>query len=355
MTNSLLILGGGGFIGTTFYQKYKDNFDKIIVFDWFKGPTHKNNNYLINKLKSEIRNKDVIINDDIFNIYSYKDILKDVDNIIILNADTGTGNSFYEPYQNTLYNSSILTFCFEFFNKNDFKFSNIIFSSSRAVYGEGNWMSSSGKVEISRSNYLKSGQLICPNSNESLKLKSFDEGQFIKPLSVYALNKVFNESFLEIINQNNNTNISILRFQNVYGVGQSMTNPYTGVLNWFSKNLLNNLPVEIYERGLIQRDFVHVDDVVDSIYLSILNNSGFNIYNIGSGKPIDLTSVAEIMKVNYNSKSKIEIVNKFRDGDVLGAFSDNLKASKILNYQPKIELSVGLNNYCDWFKYEYEK
>ena len=116
-----------------------------------------------------------------------------------------------------------------------------------------------------------------------------------------------------------------------------------------------NLPVEIYERGLIQRDFVHVDDVVDSIYLSILNNSGFNIYNIGSGKPIDLTSVAEIMKVNYNSKSKIEIVNKFRDGDVLGAFSDNLKASKILNYQPKIELSVGLNNYCDWFKYEYEK
>jgi len=355
MTNNLLILGGGGFIGTNFYQKYKNNFNKVIIFYWFKGPTHYNNNYLINKLKGEIRKEDTIINDDIFNIQSYKSILKNIDHIIILNADTGTGNSFYEPYQNTFYNSSILTYCFEFFNKNNFEFSNIIFSSSRAVYGEGNWMSSNGKVEISRSNYLNSGKLTCPNSNETLELKSFNEDQILNPLSVYALNKAFNESFLKIINQNKSSNTSILRFQNVYGVGQSMTNPYTGVLNWFSKSLLNNSPVEIYERGLIQRDFVHVDDVVDSIYLSILNNSGFNIYNIGSGQAIDLTSVAETLKVNYNSKSKIEIVKKYRDGDVLGAFSDNFKASKILNYQPKVELSVGLNNYCEWFKYEFKK
>ena len=105
MTNNLLILGGGGFIGTNFYQKYKNNFNKVIIFDWFKGPTHYNNNYLINKLKGEIRKEDTIINDDIFNIQSYKSILKNIDHIIILNADTGTGNSFYEPYQNTFYNT----------------------------------------------------------------------------------------------------------------------------------------------------------------------------------------------------------------------------------------------------------
>jgi dTDP-L-rhamnose 4-epimerase len=353
MTNNLLILGGGGFIGTTFYQKYKDSFSKIIVFDWFKGPTHHNNNYLINKLKSVLRKKDLIINDDIFNIQSYKSILKDIDNVIILNADTGTGNSFYEPYQNTLYNSSILTYCFEFFNKNNFEFSNIIYTSSRAVYGEGNWYTSEGKAKLSRTNYLKTGKLKCDKTNKSIFLKSFEENQPLNPLSVYGLNKVFSESFLKIINENHDVNTSILRFQNVYGVGQSMTNPYTGVLNWFSSSFSSNSTVEIYEKGLIQRDFVHVNDVVDSIYLSIKNNFGYNIYNIGSGKPVDLTEVAQKLKFNYNSKSKIKIVDKYRNGDVLGAFSDNKKASKLLKYKPKVKLDSGLEEYCAWFKSEY--
>ncbi len=354
MTNkNLLVLGGGGFIGTTFYKKFKYKFDQIIVYDWFEGPTHNENNFLFNSLKNNLKKKDQIIRDDIYNIKSYKNLLSDISNLVILNADTGTGNSFFKPFQNTYYNSTILTYCFEFFNENNFNFSNIIYASSRAVYGEGNWYSSEGKAKISRTNYLKTGLLNCDNTNKSIFLKSFEETQALDPLSIYGLNKVFSESFLKIINENRHVNTSILRFQNVYGVGQSMTNPYTGVLNWFSSSFLNNSTVEIYEKGLIQRDFVHVNDVVESIYLSLKNNLGYNIYNIGSGKPVFLTDVAQKLKHNYKSKSKIEIVDKYRNGDVLGAFSDNEKANKILKYKPMVKLESGLEEYCDWFNSEY--
>jgi dTDP-L-rhamnose 4-epimerase len=355
MKNNLIIFGGGGFIGTTYYSLFKNNFDRIVIVDWFKEPTHSDP-YLRNSIYLELRKNDIIICCDIYEFEKYSKYLNDSNFIYILNADTGTGNSFFNPYDSTNYNSNVLAFLAQKIlqSKIDLNSLSIFFASSRAVYGEGYWnCQKHGKQNINRDQYINDNiGPLCNICNSNLILKSFEECQELNPQSVYGLNKYFSEKILTLLFEGRVKKLGIIRFQNVYGVGQSRTNPYTGVLNWFSAKLLNDEKIEIFENGFIRRDFVNVLDVAYSIHMSMIieNNKNYFIYNVGSGQDILLLEVASFLKKVFKSNSEIILTNNFREGDILGAFSSNELIKKDIGFVCGVSLEKGLEDFANWYK-----
>ena len=140
-----------------------------------------------------------------------------------------------------------------------------------------------------------------------------------------------------------------LRFQNVYGPGQSLTNPYTGILSVFSNLILNKKEINIFEDGLESRDFVYIDDVVESIYLSLINdNANDKSYNVGTGIATTVNEVATILQKCYNIDIPTTISGNYRLGDIRHNFADISLIQKDLNWSPKVDINKGLQNFSKW-------
>lgn len=354
MTNKLIIFGGGGFIGSTYFLEYGNTFNQVVVIDWFNKPTHSDR-FLKNRLhQGQITTENLtIIEGDIFEEKYYAEHLIDATHLLILNADTGTGISFLTPYHSTNYNSNILSFLIEKIKKynNDLSQLSVIFTSSRAVYGEGVWACSKhGEVEIYRSKYLAEKNISCPFCAAQLTLTGTCENDRTDPLSVYGANKLFSENLLKLLLVDEVRKLIILRPQNVYGLGQSRRNPYTGLINWFSESLINHEDIEIYEQGLIIRDFIEIRDVTRAIQMCFFNcDDNFDVFNLGSGVPTTLIELAEVLKEIFNSNSEIKITDKYRKGDVIGALSNNQRIQSKTSFSSQIGLREGLKRYSDWF------
>jgi dTDP-L-rhamnose 4-epimerase len=143
------------------------------------------------------------------------------------------------------------------------------------------------------------------------------------------------------------------RYQNVYGPGQSLKNPYTGILSIFSTNMLLNQPVNIFEDGEESRDFVYIDDVVDATILGLeKKEADYQIFNVGNGKNITVKQVAEILKSHYNSNSDINVSGNFRLGDIRHNYADISKINTLLGFVPKYDFESGIKLFTNWVKTE---
>ncbi len=142
-----------------------------------------------------------------------------------------------------------------------------------------------------------------------------------------------------------------LRFQNVYGPGQSLSNPYTGILSIFSTRILNNNPINIFEDGQEGRDFVYIDDVVDATILSI-EKEGANgqAFNIGSGYPTSVLEVAQTLIRAYQSDTKVNISGNFRLGDIRHNYADLTKSRELLGFEPAFSFDKGITHFVNWVK-----
>ena len=308
----ILITGGAGFIGTKICNKIKDKFE-IIVLDNFSEQIHGKNPKLIEGVEYFIG--------DVTNINDWEKVmLKNPDYIIHLAAETGTGQSMDEitRYINTnVVGTSIML---EFLNKNDNNVKKMILSSTRAVYGDG--INSVNNVDL-------------------------------QPKSVYGLSKLNQEHLIRVSSK---IPYTILRYQNVFGDGQSLHNPYTGIISIFSNLLIKNEPVTIFDNGLPTRDFIYVDDVVDATLECIFNeNSNYEIYDIGTGNDSKIIDVAYKLKELLNSNSNILVSDYHRDGDIIHAKGDISKIKNELGWVSKYDLNFGLNEFVYWFKNEVNK
>ena len=161
------------------------------------------------------------------------------------------------------------------------------------------------------------------HAGEVLKAVATDESSKIHPISIYGITKQVQEQLVLNVCKSIGVAGVSLRFQNVYGPGQSLTNPYTGILSVFSNLILNKKPINIFEDGLESRDFVYIDDVVNSIYLSIINETANdNSYNVGTGIATTVLEVAEILQECYGIKVPTTISGNYRLGDIRHNFAD---------------------------------
>jgi dTDP-L-rhamnose 4-epimerase len=303
----LLVTGGAGFIGTHLVNKLK-NEHEITIFDNFLEQVH-------GKIPKKISGVDYVIG-DVANIQDWEIAMSSNPDIIIhLASDTGTGQSMDEiiRYCNTnIMGTSIMI---DILNKKENNVKKVILSSSRAVYGDEN-------NSISNCN--------------------------INPKSIYGVTKLTQEL---LIKTSLKIPYTILRYQNVYGDGQSLNNQYTGIISIFSKKLQKNESIEVYDQGIPTRDFIYVGDVVEITSECIFNKKSNNkIYNVGTGESTKILDVVNKLKELYESESKIEITSFHRDGDVIHAIGDISETFKDLNWSHKYSLDYGLNKIVEWVK-----
>jgi len=194
-------------------------------------------------------------------------------------------------------------------------------------------------------------ECICPICRGPVIPMPTDEDSNLTPSSFYGATKLTQEILLKTVCLSKGISLSILRFQNVYGPGQSLKNPYTGILSIFSTQILNGKNLNIYEDGKESRDFVYVDDVVNACILSLdYNLQNPLVLNIGSGMQKSVSEVASKLLYEYNSNISVEISGDFRLGDIRHNFADILNARNSIKYQPIIDFEVGFKIFCDWVK-----
>lgn len=353
---NILITGGSGFIGSEIVnQLYNEKGCNVTVLDSMTEQIHGQdwqNSYLYKSIKGKCN----FIKGSVCDLSILQKAIEDCDIIIHLAAETGTGQSMYQinQYNETnIMGTSNLFQAISLAGKKS-KVKKIILSSSRSVYGEGKYeCPDCGVIYPNGRNKQKmlSGDynFYCPECGKKMNLLPTTEDSAIKPASLYAYTKYAQEMMLKTMCPAMGIDYTIFRFQNVYGVGQSLKNPYTGILSVFSTLMLENKPVNIFEDGLESRDFVNVIDIARGVIASINNaRSNGQTINLGSGINTSVIEIAEILKKHYSSHSVIKITGDFRIGDIAHNKADITKAKELLDFQPSIKLESGLKNFCSW-------
>lgn len=353
---NILITGGCGFIGTEIVKQLNNigNY-KIVVLDSMTKQIH-GENWEESYLYKSIKGKCTFVKADIRDFEAVQKAVNGVECVIHLAAETGTGQSMYQINQYNEVNimgTSNLIQAISLAGKNS-TVKKIILSSSRSVYGEGQYhCSNCGDVYPNgrKKEQMLAGDfhLYCEKCETQLKLIKTTENSKIQPNSLYAFTKYAQEKMLETMCPALGIDYTIFRFQNVYGMGQSLKNPYTGILSIFSTLMLENKPINIFEDGLESRDFINVKDIAAGVIASINNEkSNSEIINLGSGVGTSVIEIASLLKKIYSSKSQLNVTGDFRLGDIAHNIADISKAKEILGFKQTINLDEGLTAFCNW-------
>lgn len=352
MKKNILITGGAGFIGIkTALEFVKDGYN-ITIMDNLSAQIHGENPSLPKTLLENCN----FIKGDVRIRKDWIKSLKNIDVICHFAAETGTGQSMYKIQQYTEVNINGTSIMLDILTSEKHSVEKVILASSRAIYGEGKYYCRTHGVVYPKTrnkdnmnNRLYDPQ--CSYCNKELKLLATDENSLINPTSIYGITKQAQEQLIVTTCSALDIPYVSLRFQNVYGPGQSLKNPYTGILSIFSTLILNNKDINVFEDGKESRDFIYIDDVVASIKLSLENeNANYNIFNVGSGKSVDVEMIANSLIRLYSKNINVIISGDYRVGDIRHNYADLTKIKSRLNFSPNITFEVGLKYFVHWVK-----
>ena len=351
---NILISGGAGFIGSNLTKKLVSKGYNITILDNLSKQIHGKDQK--SELYNSIKEISTFILGDVCNEEDWKKSLKGQDAVIHLAAETGTGQSMYEISRyndvNILGTSHLLDFLAN--NKNSVK--KLIIASSRSIYGEGKYKCENHGVVYPNdrivSNMMKGKfDLFCDACGSELNLMPTDENSKIHPSSIYGITKQQQEQMTLLMGKSLGIPAVALRYQNVYGPGQSLSNPYTGILSIFSTRMLNGNDIDIYEDGEESRDFVFIDDVVEATILALeKEEANHQIFNVGSGETTSVSQVANSLKKLYDSNVNISIGGSFRLGDIRHNYADLNKIKNLLGFTAKFDFQTGISRFADWVK-----
>jgi len=358
MSPLVLITGGCGFIGRHLSRLLVSNGFPVRILDTLSPQIHGSvpdglswlDNSSIDFLRGSVTDK-----------YDVERALTGVTAVVHLASETGTGQSMYEiarySYVNTHGTAQLLE---ALASMPDQSVERVVLASSRSVYGEGAYTCTSCATSASRFTPppRSAEQLachcwnpICSTCGAELVAVPTRESDPVRPASVYAATKYAQEDLVRIVCQSIGVDHAILRFQNVYGEGQSLKNPYTGILSIFSTRIRRGLDLPIFEDGLESRDFVHVEDVARSIVSAISSPTPIgDIVNIGSGVGISVIDVARQLMNALEIEVPMRITGQFRIGDIRHNIADISRFSMLLPGGPQISLSEGLSRFAKWVK-----
>jgi len=336
---NILVTGGAGFLGCRLAAKLAHQANSFVVVDNLVSQVHPQ------QLRpQELSDSAQLVIADVTERSTWTNVFKTFrpDIVVHFAAETGTGQSLREATKHGRANVIGLTELLDALALADHLPEQIVLPSSRAVYGEGAWKTSSGEVFYpgQRSNaQLSRGQW----DFDGVPLPSVCGQTKENPTSIYGATKLAQENILKSWSFALGVPFTILRLQNVYGPGQSPFNPYTGIVILFSRLAKSKRAIQLYEDGLITRDFVFIDDVIDALVKSIETAppSGHRELDIGSGSITTLTEMAEMI-IELHKAPPAVVCGKYRNGDVRHAGCDISAAAKELGWSPKWSLADGL-------------
>ncbi len=347
---NILITGGAGFIGSNLALKLIEKGYKVTVLDNLSPQIHTSNSPLYNSIKDKVR----FIKGTVLSYDDWKNALEEIDVVVHLAAETGTGQSMYEIEKYTDVNIKGTSIFLDILANEKHSVKKMIVASSRAIYGEGKYECSSCGIvypnerkdeDMSKGDFT----VKCPTCNANAKLLATDENSKIHPSSIYGITKQVQEQMFMVMGKTLNIPALAFRYQNVYGAGQSLSNPYTGILSIFSTRIKNGNDINIFEDGKESRDFVYIDDVVDATILGIeKDEANYEVFNVGLGLAIDVNKVASTLVKEYKSNSKISISGNYRLGDIKDNYADLTKIQTKLGFEPKVSFEEGIKRFTKW-------
>jgi dTDP-L-rhamnose 4-epimerase len=347
----VLITGGAGFIGTRLARALLVAGHSLTIIDNFSPQIHGENDSLPADLQSEV----ALVRGDVRDRAVWEATLPGHHAVVNLAAETGTGQSMYEVALYEQVNLAGTALLYEVLAKNaGLQVERIVVASSRAVYGEGAYRCPTDGVVYPqpRSNADKKIGLfdpLCPACNRPCTSVPTPESAPFQPSSFYGLTKQVQEQMTLLFGPVLGIPSFALRYQNVYGPGQSLKNPYTGILAIFSNLARLGEDINVFEDGQESRDFVFIDDVVQAT-AACLHSKETTPYavNVGSGERISVMHVAQAVNRFFGSRCKVSVNGAFREGDIRHGLADLTRASGILKYRPQVNFEKGLSRFLAW-------
>jgi dTDP-L-rhamnose 4-epimerase len=350
-----LITGGAGFIGSNLARKLLSQGHSVVILDNLSPQVHGKNAKFPKELtqncecfEGDIRDEDLLVR-----------IIPSVEGVLHMVSETGMGQSMYqvEKYADVnVRGTGILLDVLARLGKNSCE--KILIPSTSRVYGEGlyrcenhgEFYPNSRSREDLEKGIFSHRCTFCGDNMTPVKNR---EAQKPIPTSIYGVTKLAQEQMVAVFCHAHKIPVSILRYQNVYGPGQSLLNPYTGVLNVFAQQIQNGVTPEIYEQGHPIRDFINIEDVVSCTLKAFFSeNLVEKILNVGYGEVVSIVQVAEIMMNKMGMEGSPQTCKKYRVGDVLHGCADMDLTNKTLNWSGQINIEQGVGSFVDYLKDE---
>lgn len=350
----VLITGGAGFIGSHIALKLIEKGYEVTVLDNLLEQIHGIDPNKTSPLYCSIKDKVRFIKGDVCNQELLWDVLEDVDYVIHLAAETGTGQSMYEIKRYIDVNIGGTALLLDLLTNRKNHVKRVVVAESRAIYGEGKYYCEKcGDVyptERKDEDMAKGDfECHCPNCGGKVKLVATTEDSAIHPSSVYGIGKQVQGQLVHLICKNIGIESVSFRYQNVYGPGQSLTNPYTGILSIFSNRIKSHKGINIFEDGKETRDFVYIDDVVDATIAGMeVPEANGHVFNVGTGIATDVLTVAQTLCKHYGIDVPLTVSGNYRLGDIRHNYADITLAKQILGFQPKWTFDAGIKQFTEW-------
>lgn len=351
---NVLITGGAGFIGSNIVLKLIAKGYGVTVLDSLSEQIHGASPEFTSPLYRKIKDKVVFIKGDVNNRADWEQALVEIDYVIHLAAETGTGQSMYEIKKYVDTNIGGTALLLDILTNTKHRVKRIVVAESRAIYGEGKYYCPQcGDVyplERKDEDMAKGDfECKCPKCGGEVRLVATTEDSTIHPSSVYGISKQVQGQLVHLVCKSIGVESVSFRYQNVYGPGQSLANPYTGILSIFSTRIKNGNGINIFEDGKETRDFVYIEDVVDATILGMeVPEANGHVFNIGTGVAIDVFTVAKTLCEKYGVNVPITVSGNYRLGDIRHNYADITAARQILAFEPKWNFSDGIEQFTSW-------
>lgn len=350
----ILITGGAGFIGSHLTDHLINEGNQVRIMDSLHPQIHPDS-----QLPPYLNKNAEFVKGDVTNREDWKKALEGVDGVVHFAAAVGVGQSMYEVERYVKVNSLGTSIFLDILANETHTVKKMLIAGSMTAIGEGIYRckicNSTLQPSIRKVKNLEKGlwEPLCPTCHSSLTAVPTDETALLKSPSIYAITKKNQEEQVLSIGKNYGIPAVSLRFFNVFGPRQSLSNPYTGVTAIFLSRVKNNQPPVINEDGLQSRDFVSVFDVVSACHLALTKDkANYEIFHVGSGIPTSILEVAHMTIALTNSTVKPEITRKFRKSDVRHCFADTSKIQKVLGWKAQKTFEQGMKDLYDWAKDE---
>jgi dTDP-L-rhamnose 4-epimerase len=342
-----LVTGGAGFIGSHLVRRLVADGSDVVVLDSLAAQVHGDD-------PPGLPEGVELIQGNVGDPECVDRALEGVDRVVHLAAAVGVGQSMYEIAEYVRENTmATATFLERLVAQRPLP-TRLVVASSMSIYGEGEYEcpvheATAPAPRAEEQLLARQWECICPLCGRALASRPTRETKPLIPTSVYAITKRDHEELALVTGTAYGIPTVALRFFNVYGPGQSLSNPYTGVAAIFASRLLNGRPPIVFEDGRQSRDFIHVADIVEGISLALISEAAVgSAVNVATGRATTVDEIAQLLAAGLGVDIEADRTGQYRAGDIRHCYGDTARAEALLGFRAATGLEEGMRDLVSW-------
>lgn len=353
MSDHVLITGGAGFIGTRLARRFVEAGHTVTVLDALIPQVHGPDPVTTSPLLRSLDGVATVIHGTVTSSEDLRAALAGATIVVHLAAETGTGQSMYEIDRYTDVNVGGTAKLLDLLANEPHEVRRIVIASSRSIYGEGAYRTPEGEIVYpahrADADMARGDFDVHVQGEGRLTVIPTDETAKQHPSSVYGITKQMQEALIVTVAPTIGIEPVSLRYQNVYGPGQSLKNPYTGILSIFSTLIRQGKDINIFEDGLESRDFVYIDDVVEATFRgATYPEAAGGVFNVGSGIATTVNEVVEALFAAFGTEVPTRVSGNYRLGDIRHNVADTTRLREVLGFVPSVGFREGVTRFVEW-------